>query len=106
MSLGWIGLLMIAWKGGVLRGLVARFAAVGRMAFSCYISKPRSVRSFSTAMDSGPFGRVDRLQQMLFTFGVWVILLIAAPLWLARFRYGPLEWLWRSLTYGRIKPMK
>lgn len=37
---------------------------------------------------------------------IWIFQLIVSPLWLARFRFGPLEWLWRSLTYGRRQPMR
>jgi uncharacterized protein len=37
---------------------------------------------------------------------VWIVMLIAAPWWLERFRFGPLEWLWRTLTYGERQPMR
>jgi uncharacterized protein len=52
------------------------------------------------------FGRVRRPGQVLVTLIVWTILLIAAPLWLERFRFGPLEWVWRSLTYWERQPMR
>lgn len=54
----------------------------------------------------GLFGRVDRLQQLILTIAVWAVFLAIAPWRLQRFRYGPLEWIWRSLTYGRAVPMK
>ena len=104
VSLGYIGLLVTIWKAGVARGLTARFAAVGRMAFSCYIVETLVSTLVFYGHGLGLFGTVDRLQQMVFTFAVWVVLLVVAPLWLARFQYGPLEWLWRSLTYGRFEP--
>jgi uncharacterized protein len=37
---------------------------------------------------------------------VWIIWLIAAPWWLERYRFGPLEWLWRTLTYGERQPLR
>lgn len=52
------------------------------------------------------FGTVDRAGQLLVMLAVWIVLLIVAPVWLARFRYGPLEWLWRRLTYGRAEPIR
>jgi uncharacterized protein len=106
VSLGYIGLLLTLVKAGVARHMVARLSAVGRMAFSCYIAETLISTFVFYGHGLGRFGTVDRLWQMLFTAGVWVVLLIAAPLWLARFRYGPLEWLWRSLTYGRVEPMQ
>jgi len=39
-------------------------------------------------------------------FSVWLFLLIASPIWLRHFRFGPMEWVWRSLTYWRKQPMK
>lgn len=52
------------------------------------------------------FGSVDRLHQLLLTVALWIRLLIVAPQWLRRFRYGPLEWLWRTLTYGHRVSMR
>ena len=105
VSLGWIGLLLTLWHAGAFRALIERLQAVGRMAFSCYILETVISTLVFYGHGLGLFGTVDRLQQMLFTVGVWVILLTVAPLWLARFGYGPLEWIWRSLTYGRFDPI-
>ena len=104
-SLGWIGLLLTLRRSGALPSLFPRLSAVGRMAFSCYIFQTLISTLVFYGHGLGLFGRVDRLQQMMFTVVVWVILLVVAPLWLARFRYGPLEWLWRSLTYGHVEPL-
>lgn len=104
VSLGYLGLLLVLWQKRAMRGLFARLAAAGRMAFSCYILETLISTLVFYGHGLGLFGRVDRLQQMLFTFGVWTILLIAAPWWLGRYRYGPLEWVWRTLTYGRAEP--
>jgi uncharacterized protein len=43
---------------------------------------------------------------MLFVAGVWIVQLIVSPIWLAQFRFGPAEWLWRSLTYWQRQPMR
>jgi uncharacterized protein len=104
VSLGWIGLLLTLRHADSLRPLCARLSAAGRMAFSCYIFETLISTLVFYGHGLGWFGSVDRLQQMLFTVGVWLVILIVAPLWLARFQYGPLEWLWRSLTYGRAEP--
>ena len=54
----------------------------------------------------GLFGRYNYLEQFYFVLGIWLVELIWSPLWLKHFRFGPFEWLWRSLTYWRRQPMK
>jgi uncharacterized protein len=54
----------------------------------------------------GLFGQLERSQQILVVFGVWALQLIISPLWLSYFRFGPAEWVWRSLTYWKLQPMK
>jgi uncharacterized protein len=53
----------------------------------------------------GLYGSVSRFAQMGFVFGVIVLQLILSHWWLARYRFGPVEWLWRSLTYWKRQPM-
>jgi uncharacterized protein len=105
VSLGWIALLLLVWHSGAARSALARLAAVGRMAFSCYILETLICTSIFYGHGLGWFGSVDRSEQMLVTVGVWAVLLMFAPWWLARFRFGPLEWLWRTLTYGHAEPL-
>jgi uncharacterized protein len=106
VSLGWIGLFLFVWKSGVLRGLVSRLVAVGRTAFSCYILTSIICTFIFYGHGLGLFGTVGRPGQLLVTVAVWITLLIVAPLWLSRYRFGPLEWLWRSLTYGERQSMR
>ena len=106
VALGYIGLLLTIWKAGAIRGIALRFSAVGRTAFSCYILETLICTTTFYGHGLGLFGAVDRLQQLLLTIAIWIVLLILAPLWLQRFRYGPLEWLWRTLTYGHRVPMR
>src|SRR6185503_3867400 len=106
VALGYIGLLLTLWKANVLRALFSRLAAVGRTAFSGYILETLICTTIFYGHGLGLFGTVNRLQQLLLTVVIWIVLLILAPLWLRRFRYGPLEWLWRTLTYGHRVPMR
>ncbi len=106
VSLGWIGLFVSLWITHALGGLAARLVAVGRTAFSCYILTSLVCTFIFYGHGLGLFGRVRRPGQILVTVMVWTILLIVAPLWLDRFRFGPLEWLWRTLTYGERQPMR
>ena len=54
----------------------------------------------------GLFGKVDRVGQLLIVFAIWTAQLVIAPIWLRHFAFGPLEWLWRSLTYWKPQRMR
>ena len=54
----------------------------------------------------GLFGELHRAELMLAVALGWVLMLAWSAPWLAHFRYGPLEWLWRCLTYGKLFPMR
>ena len=106
VSLGWISLSLRAWQAGVARALMQRLVAVGRMAFTCYILETLIATTIFYGHGFGLFGQVDRLGQMAIVLAIWILLLVIAPAWLARFRYGPLEWLWRMATYARREPLR
>jgi len=50
----------------------------------------------------GLFGYVNRLYQMLIMILIWIVLLKLCPIWLRKYQYGPVEWIWRMLTYLRL----
>jgi uncharacterized protein len=104
-ALGWIGVVLAVWKSGALRGAIARLACAGRMAFTCYILETLICTTLFYGHGLGYFGSVGRVGQVAVTLAVWALLLLLAPWWLARFRFGPLEWGWRALTYGRLEPL-
>ncbi len=83
-----------------------RLAAVGRMAFSNYLAQSLICTTIFYGHGLGLFGSVDRVTQALVVIGIWVLQLAVSPWWLARFRFGPCEWAWRSLTYGKRQPMR
>ena len=47
----------------------------------------------------GLYGQLERYEMYYVVLGIWIFQLIVSPIWLAYFKYGPAEWLWRSLTY-------
>ncbi|MFB9265553.1 DUF418 domain-containing protein [Bradyrhizobium erythrophlei] len=49
----------------------------------------------------GLFGKLDSVTGLATVIAVYGIQAVAIRLWLQRFRYGPIEWLWRALMYGR-----
>lgn len=95
-----------ALVGLIVRAGVAprALAAAGRMAFTNYIACSLIGTTLFYGHGFALLGRLTNLQLMGVVLAVWALILIWSPLWLARFRFGPLEWLWRSLTYGRAQP--
>lgn len=105
VALGWIGLVIRLFTSDALPALTRRLRAAGRMAFSCYIATTLICTAVFYGHGLGLFGTVARPGQVLVTVAVWIVLVALAPVWLARYQYGPLEWAWRSLTYWRREPM-
>jgi uncharacterized protein len=106
VSMGWMAALVLILKKGLLRWLTSRLAAVGRMAFSNYIMHTLICGFIFYGHGLGLFGQVERSGQISIVFAIWIFQLVVSPIWLNHFRFGPLEWLWRSLTYWQIQPMK
>jgi uncharacterized protein len=103
MALGYIGLVIWWYKKGFLQKLQNRLIATGRMAFTNYIGMSVICTLIFNGHGLGLFGTLDRLQQFLIVVAVWIMILIASPLILKLYRFGPLEWLWRRLTYFSLK---
>ncbi len=100
VSLGYVGLVMLACRTEALRGVTRPFAAVGQTALTNYLLQTVLCTTIFYGHGLGWFGSVDRVGQIGVVAFVWAVQLVASPLWLRRFRFGPVEWLLRSLTYG------
>jgi uncharacterized protein len=102
----YLGLVMLwaKWRpdGRVTRGL----AAVGRTAFSNYILQTVLATSIFYGHGLGLFGRVSRVEALGVVVAIWAVQVPLSVLWLRYFRYGPLEWLWRALTYRTLPTMR
>jgi uncharacterized protein len=104
VALGHVALIVTVYKQGWLAWLTIRLAAVGRTALSNYLLQSIICTTIFYGYGLGLFGHVDRFALQGFVLAVWSVQLIVSPIWLARFRFGPAEWLWRSLTYWRLQP--
>jgi uncharacterized protein len=105
-SVGYAALLVIAVKMELLGALGRALAAVGRMAFSNYLFHSVVTSVLFLGWGFGLAGRLDYAEQLGIVLAIWIVQLVASPMWLARYRFGPAEWLWRSLTYGERQPMR
>ena len=106
VALGHASVLILLVKGGSLRWLTDRLAAVGQMAFSNYISHSIIYALVFYAPGLRMFGQLQRYQLYYVVLGIWILNLAWSPIWLRHFRFGPLEWCWRSLTYWKRQPMR
>ena len=106
IAFGWIGAVMLICRHGKLPRLSVVVGAVGRMALTNYLMQSVICSLIFYGHGLGLVGKVDHLGQILITWLIWSAQLVLSPLWLARFQFGPVEWLWRSLSYGRKQPMR
>lgn len=106
VALAWVALVMLLCKSGAMAWLRHALASVGRMAFTNYLSQSLIGAFIFYGWGLGYFGQFSRAELVPFILGVWAFQLILSPLWLSRFRFGPMEWLWRSLTYWKLEPLR
>jgi uncharacterized protein len=95
-------ILLLARPGA----LGARFAAVGRAAFTNYLGATLIGTILFYGFGFGLFGELSRAQAWLVAPATWAVMLLWSKPWLDRFRYGPFEWIWRSLSRWRWEPMR
>ncbi len=104
LALGHVAMVMLLFKSGAASWLVRRLAAVGRMALTNYLLTSIICTTIFYGYGFGLYGRLHRPSLYLVVLGVWAFLFAISLPWLERFRFGPAEWAWRSLTYGRPQP--
>ena len=106
MALGWAALLAMVCLNGWLGRMRAGLAAAGRMALSNYLLQSVLGLVIFTAAGFGLWNELPRHQLYLVVLAEWAVCIAFSVCWLRRFRFGPLEWLWRTLTYGRLATSK
>ena len=90
----------------MLTTLCERLAAVGRMALSNYLFDSIFFSTVFYGYGFDLFGTIHRPMLYVFVLLTWAFQLWISPIWLRNFRFGPAEWLWRSLTYWKLQPMR
>lgn len=104
--LAYVALVMLMVHGGRISWLRRRLEAAGRMALTNYIAQSILCTLIFYGHGLGLFERVSAPGQVGIVVAIWALQLAWSPWWLARFRFGPLEWLWRSASYMRWQPLK
>jgi uncharacterized protein len=106
VCLAHIAVVMMIVKAGVLRPVTSCLAAVGQMALSNYVLQSIICSTAFYGYGLGLFGRLHRYEAYYVVLACWIIHLAWSPWWLRHYRFGPLEWCWRSLTYWQRQPMR
>lgn len=106
VSLAYASILILLARYG-LKFILTPLAKAGQMAFTNYLTQTLIMTTiFYGGRGLGYFGQVGWPDLWLVVIGVWAVQLIWSPLWLSRFTMGPLEWVWRRLTYGKGVALK
>jgi len=105
MAIGYIGIVMLFCKSSTRSFLARRLSDIGQMALSNYIMISLVCSFIFYGQGLALFGDVDRALQAVFVLGIWVFVSAFSSVWLAYFKFGPFEWLWRTLTYGKLQPL-
>jgi uncharacterized protein len=106
LAIGHASLLILVYRSGIVPWLMKALTAVGQMAFTNYLMQSIICTFIFHGYGLGYYAKLSFHQLYYVVFGVWVFQLILSPIWLTYFRFGPFEWLWRSLTYWKMQPMK
>lgn len=101
-----LAMLLVAWAPRAGDWLGQRVSAAGRAAFTNYLGTSLVMLFVFHGWALGLFGRLDRAGLYAVALLTCGLMLLWSKPWLEKFRYGPLEWLWRCLTYGRLFPLR
>ncbi|WP_265570002.1 DUF418 domain-containing protein [Sphingomicrobium nitratireducens] len=105
MAIGYAALIILLFRR--VGALGERIAAVGRTAFSNYLGASLLMVPVFQGWGLGLYDELSRGQLWLFFVpAVWALMLLWSPWWLQHYRYGPLEWLWRSIARGQVQPLR
>ena len=104
MGLGYLGLIMLACQRGLWAAARRALSAVGRMALTNYLMQSLICLFVFHEMGLGWWNELERHQLYYVVVAVWVFQIAFSVAWMRRYRFGPMEWLWRALTYGRLPP--
>lgn len=102
LSLGYVAAIVIAVRRGIHARLIGALANVGRMALSNYLFQTLVATTVFYQWGLGLFDQTTRVQRLGMVVAIFAVQLVISSLWLRVFRHGPMEWVWRTVTYLRF----
>jgi uncharacterized protein len=106
LTAGYLGLIVCLMQSRRWRQLLGWLSPLGRMALTNYLTHSLVLSLLFYGYGFGQFGQINRGAQMLIVVAIIAAQWLFSSLWLRSFRYGPMEWLWRSVTYWRWQPLR
>lgn len=106
LSLGYICAVILIMQSEAWRARLQRFVAIGRTALTNYLLQSIVGTLIFYSYGLGFFGDIGPAWLLPLTFVLFALQMIVSPWWVARYRFGPVEWLWRRMTYGGPLPMR
>ena len=106
LALGYLSLLVLGLGLPGISRVLGWLAPAGRMALTHYLLQSLVASTLFYGYGFGLWGELGRAAQVLLVLVVFAAQVLASQWWLARHRFGPMEWLWRWLTYGTRPPMR
>jgi uncharacterized protein len=106
LAAGYMSGLALLFLNVRFRPVLHPFAAVGRMALTNYLLQSVFCTWLFYHYGTGWFGGVGPALGFLPTVALYAAQLVLSNVWLARYRFGPMEWIWRALTYGYFPAMR
>lgn len=104
VAYGYISLIMVFAQSDNYYTMKKRLASIGQMTLTNYILHSFIGVLIFFGIGFGFFGKIDRSLQILIVGIIWIFQYLTSEKWLNSYRFGPLEWVWRSLTYGKKQP--
>lgn len=101
LALGIIALIVMLWQSALPRRMFSVLAPVGRMALTNYLMQTVVCVTLFYGFGFGWFGTIGATEATLIALTIFAIQIVLSTVWLSFFAYGPMEWIWRQLTYGR-----
>ena len=105
IAFGYIGIIMLWIRKGSFINLQEKLRTIGKTALTAYLIQTVIATFIFYGIGLGLFGYVNRAYQLVIMFLIWYVLLKLCPMWVRKYHYGPVEWIWRMLTYMKLIPL-
>lgn len=106
LALAYLAAFVLLFQTGIGSRVLGLLAPAGRMALTHYLTQSLVLGLLFFGYGLGWYGEVGRLGQVQIALLLFAAQVALSPLWLQHFRYGPMEWLWRGMTYGKLPPLR
>ena len=105
IAFGYIGIIMLWIRKGSFINLQEKLRTIGKTALTAYLIQTVIATFIFYGIGLGLFGYVNRAYQLVIMFFIWFVLLKLCPMWVSKYHYGPVEWIWRILTHMKLIPL-